>query len=57
MITKIDEILLSTSEQIQQDLLCFLEAQLPYNEDEAYLQYIKDSICQIVVDNFNKITH
>lgn len=59
MITKIDEILLNTSEQIQRDLICFLvfDTQLSDDEDKTNLNHILDSVCQIVVDNFNKITH
>ena len=40
-------------EQIQEDLLCLTDAYL-IDELEGYEDFEKD-ICQIVVDNFNKL--
>lgn len=41
--------ILSIREQIQEDLMCFLEAQFDANDLETTIA------CQIVVDNFDKI--
>ena len=44
--------ILSVREQLQEDLICFLESQ--FGEID-YLSEVQDLVCQIVVDNFTQL--
>ena len=41
----------SVREQIQEDIICFIDSVVPASTDE----YRKNALCQIVVDNFKKL--
>ena len=43
--------ILEVREQIQHDLLCYLESDLTFEE----IRRSPDTVCEIVVENFNKL--
>ena len=43
------------SEQIQQDIVTYIEAQFAYDDESGEVQELCEHLCQIVVDNFKKL--
>tara|TARA_B100000674_G_scaffold258141_1_gene212936 strand:+ start:3792 stop:3950 length:159 start_codon:yes stop_codon:yes gene_type:complete len=43
------------SEQIQEDVRTYVEAQFAYDDESGEAQELADHLCQIVVDNFKKL--
>ena len=43
------------SEQIQQDIVTYIEAQFAYDDESGEAQELCEHLCQIVVDNFKKL--
>ena len=47
----IPHLILEVREQLQNDLLCYLESDLTFEE----IRRSPDTVCEIVVENFNKL--